>query len=277
MKLGDCDIFILSKNKRPVNREGIYCTIDEAMYVKPEHFDKAMAAGFTISLKLGRIPNTPYSLFCLDCDHSDFTKPLYTWLGTMCKSRQLIELSLSKQGAHMFIIKETQEDYETKFIDFMDNEQLELWTRVRHIVSPEPHKFIAVELKEHNVDMFDTLMELVAEQERIKAEKIQKELDKFELAKTKKRYKRPTVDTPIHIYQKSDKRLYTILNAEPEDVDQSTNDLALVRKICYYYGTHDPEIVRQVFENTAWFKKKDDYHIRKFYRPNYLEGLIRRA
>ena len=31
---------------------------------------------------------------------------------------------------------------------------------------------------------------------------------------------------------------------------------------------------QNVFEKTDWFRKKDDYHIKKFYRPGYLDRLI---
>ena len=65
-----------------------------------------------------------------------------------------------------------------------------------------------------------------------------------------------------------------ILEADPFDVDNSANDLALVRKICYYFDTSDKDVVKDVFERTEWFAKKDDRHLQKFYRPGYLDRLI---
>ena len=153
-------------------------------------------------------------------------------------------------------------------------QQLEVWTRVRHIVSPALETIVDQELCEHNVAIFDKLIELSDEQERLKAEQYERERAKIEKTKSKKNYKLVKPETDIAVFAKSDKRLREILESDPFDVDNSATDLALVRKICYYYDTKDIDIVKDVFERTDWYAKKDDMHIKKFYRPGYLDRLI---
>lgn len=266
-------LFILSKDKRPVDARGRYSTIDNAVNVPYYKFKEAKQHGYTISIKLGPIEGTEYSLFCIDCDHCDWKHPIYKWMQSLIDTPKLLELSQSKQGAHLFILKKTTDLYETRFMDFT-GQQLEVWTRVRHIVSPNIETIVDVELKECNVAIFDKLMELSDEQQRLKEEQYIKDKAKIEKQYQKKNYKFVAPETDIAVFAKSDKRLYTLLNNDPDDVDNSANDLGLVRKIVYYYDTKDIDIVRSVFERTDWFAKKDEYHIKKFYRPGYLDRLI---
>lgn len=267
------DLFILSKDKRPVDFSGKYSTIDGAAHIPYQKFKKARENGYTISIKLGPIGDTGYSIFCIDCDHCDFNHPVYNWIKATADTPQLIELSSSGAGAHIFVIKKTSDVYQTRFMDFT-GQQLEVWTRVRHIVSPQLESIIDVELKECNVAIFDKLIELSDEQERLKAEQYERDREKIHKEHSRKNYTFVAPETDIAVFSKSDKRLFEILNAEPEDVDNSANDLALVRKIVYYYDTKDIDIIKSVFERTDWFAKKDDYHIKKFYRPGYLDRLI---
>ena len=274
MKLKQCtDLFILSKDKRPVDCQGRYSTIDNAARIPYQKFKKAKENGYTISIKLGPIGDTGYSIYCIDCDHCDFSHPVYKWIKSIVDTPQLCELSSSGTGAHLFIIKKTDEEYGTRFMDFT-GQQLEVWTRVRHIVSPDISKIVDVELKECNVAIFDKLIELSDEQERLKAEQYERDRERIRKQHSKKGYTFVAPETDISVFAKSDRRLREILEAEPEDVDSSANDLSLVRKIVYYYDSKDIEIVRNVFEHTDWFAKKDDYHIKKFYRPGYLDRLI---
>lgn len=267
------DLFILSKDKRPVDFNGRYSTIDNAAHIPYQKFKKARENGYTISIKLGPIGDTGYSIYCIDCDHCNFSHPVYKWIKQTSDTPQLIELSSSGQGAHIFVIKKTDEQFETRFMDFT-GQQLEVWTRVRHIVSPQLETIVDVELKECNVAIFDKLIELSDEQERLKQEQYERDREKIRRAHEKRGYTFVAPETDISVFSKTDKRLFEILNVEPEDVDNSANDLALVRKIVYYYNTKDIDIVRNVFERTDWFAKKDDYHIKKFYRPGYLDRLI---
>lgn len=274
MKLKHCkELFILSKDKRPVNSKGQYSTIDNAVNVPYQQFKAARENGYTISIKLGPIGDTGFSIYCIDADHCDFTHPIYKWIKATADTSQLIELSASGQGAHIFIIKQTEQQFETRFMDFT-GQQLEVWTRVRHIVSPQLERIVDVELKECNVAIFDKLIELSNEQERFKQEQYERERIKLDKQKSKKHYTYAAPETNIDVFAKSDRRLREILEADPDDVDNSANDLALVRKICYYYNTKDIDIVKDIFERTDWFNKKDDYHIKKFYRPGYLDRLI---
>lgn len=274
MKLKQCsDLFILSKDKRPVDSNGRYSTIDGAAHIPYTKFKAARENGYTISIKLGPIGTTEYSIYCIDCDHCDFNHPVYKWIKQTADTPQLIELSSSGAGAHIFIIKKTTEDFETRFMDFT-GQQLEVWCRVRHIVSPMLETIVDQELCEHNVALFDKLIELSDEQERLKTEQYERERVKFEKAKSKKNYKVVKPETDVSVFAKSDKRLREILESDPFDVDNSATDLALVRKICYYYDTKDIDIVKDVFERTEWYAKKDDMHLKKFYRPGYLDRLI---
>lgn len=266
-------LYILSKDKRPVDSNGRYSTIDNAASVPYQKFKKARENGYTISLKLGVIDGTDFSLYCIDCDHCDFTHPVYKWMTSLIDNPKLVERSSSGEGCHIFIIKKTTEEYSTKFMDFT-GQQLEVWTRVRHIVSPMVDRIADVELKEYNVALFDKLMELSEEQERLKLEQYERDQLKYQKQHQKKNYKYVRPETDISVFAKSDERLNTLLTNEPEDVDNSANDLGLVRKICYYYDTKDKDIVQDVFERTEWFAKKDEYHIKKFYRPGYLDRLI---
>lgn len=274
VKLKQCtDLFILSKDKRPVDANGRYSTIDGAAHIPYYKFKAARENGYTISIKLGPIGTTGYSIYCIDCDHCDFSHPVYKWIKQTADTPSLIELSSSGAGAHIFIIKKTTEDFETRFMDFT-GQQLEVWCRVRHIVSPMLETIVDTELKECNVAIFDKLIELSDEQERLKQEAYERERLKQEKNKQKKNYKFVRPETDISNFAKSDKRLKEILEADPFDVDNSANDLALVRKICYYFDTSDKDIVKDVFERTEWFAKKDDRHLQKFYRPGYLDRLI---
>lgn len=274
MKLKELtSLFILSKDKRPVDCTGKYSTIDNAVNVPYQKFKQAMDNGYTISIKLGPIDGTDYSLYCIDCDHCDWSHPVYEWIKSLVDEPKLLELSTSKEGAHLFVIKKTTDLIETRFMDFT-GQQLEVWTRVRHIVSPDISRIVDVELKECNVQLFDKLMELSDEQERLKQEQYERDRVKYEKEHQKKNYKYVSPETNISVFAKSDQRLYTLLNNDPDDVDNSANDLGLVRKIVYYYDTKDINIVRDVFERTEWFAKKDEYHIKKFYRPGYLDRLI---
>lgn len=274
MKIKQCtDLFILSKDKRPVDNTGKYSTIDGAAKIPYQKFKAARDNGYTISIKLGPIGTTGYSIYCIDCDHCDFSHPVYKWIKQTTDTPSLIELSTSGQGAHIFVIKKTTEDFETRFMDFT-GQQLEVWTRVRHIVSPALETIVDTELKECNVAIFDKLIELSDEQERLKAEQYERERAKLSKTKSKKNYKFVKPETDIAVFAKSDKRLREILESDPFDVDNSATDLALVRKICYYYDTKDIDIVKDVFERTDWYAKKDDMHVKKFYRPGYLDRLI---
>lgn len=274
MKIKQCtDLFILSKDKRPVDNTGKYSTIDGAAKIPYQKFKAARNNGYTISIKLGPIGTTGYSIYCIDCDHCDFSHPVYKWIKQTADTPSLIELSTSGQGAHIFVIKKTTEDFETRFMDFT-GQQLEVWTRVRHIVSPSLETIVDTELKECNVAIFDKLIELSDEQERLKAEQYERERAKLSKTKSKKNYKFVKPETDIAVFAKSDKRLREILESDPFDVDNSATDLALVRKICYYYDTKDIDIVKDVFERTDWYAKKDDMHVKKFYRPGYLDRLI---
>lgn len=274
MKIKQCtDLFILSKDKRPVDNTGKYSTIDGAAKIPYQKFKAARDNGYTISIKLGPIGTTGYSIYCIDCDHCDFSHPVYKWIKQTADTPSLIELSTSGQGAHIFVIKKTTEDFETRFMDFT-GQQLEVWTRVRHIVSPSLETIVDTELKECNVAIFDKLIELSDEQERLKAEQYERERAKLSKTKSKKNYKFVKPETDIAVFAKSDKRLREILESDPFDVDNSATDLALVRKICYYYDTKDIDIVKDVFERTDWYAKKDDMHVKKFYRPGYLDRLI---
>lgn len=274
MKLKEVtSLYLLSKDKRPVDYTGKYSTIDNAARIPYQKFKVARDNGYTISLKLGPIADTDYSLYCIDCDHCDFSHPVYKWMQSMIDQPKLVELSQSGQGCHIYITKRTTLETQTRFMDFT-GQQLEVWTRVRHIVSPMVDRIADLELKEYNVALFDRLMELSDEQERLKLEQYERDQAKIQKAHAKKNYKFVRPETDISVFAKTDKRLYTLLNNEPEDVDNSANDLGLVRKICYYYDTKDIDIVRDVFERTDWFAKKDEYHIKKFYRPGYLDRLI---
>ena len=274
MKIKQCtDLYILSKDKRPVDNTGKYSTIDGAAKIPYQKFKAARDNGYTISIKLGPIGTTGYSIYCIDCDHCDFSHPVYKWIKQTADTPSLIELSTSGQGAHIFVIKKTTEDFETRFMDFT-GQQLEVWTRVRHIVSPSLETIVDTELKECNVAIFDKLIELSDEQERLKAEQYERERAKLSKTKSKKNYKFVKPETDIAVFAKSDKRLREILESDPFDVDNSATDLALVRKICYYYDTKDIDIVKDVFERTDWYAKKDDMHVKKFYRPGYLDRLI---
>lgn len=274
MKIKQCtDLFILSKDKRPVDNTGKYSTIDGAAKIPYQKFKAARDNGYTISIKLGPIGTTGYSIYCIDCDHCDFSHPVYKWIKQTADTPSLIELSTSGQGAHIFVIKKTTEDFETRFMDFT-GQQLEVWTRVRHIVSPALETIVDTELKECNVAIFDKLIELSDEQERLKAEQYERERAKLSKTKSKKSYNFVKPETDIAVFAKSDKRLREILESDPFDVDNSATDLALVRKICYYYDTKDIDIVKDVFERTDWYAKKDDMHVKKFYRPGYLDRLI---
>lgn len=274
MKIKQCtDLFILSKDKRPVDNTGKYSTIDGAAKIPYQKFKAARDNGYTISIKLGPIGTTGYSIYCIDCDHCDFSHPVYKWIKQTADTPSLIELSTSGQGAHIFVIKKTTEDFETRFMDFT-GQQLEVWTRVRHIVSPALETIVDTELKECNVAIYDKLIELSDEQERLKAEQYERERAKLSKTKSKKNYKFVKPETDIAVFAKSDKRLREILESDPFDVDNSATDLALVRKICYYYDTKDIDIVKDVFERTDWYAKKDDMHVKKFYRPGYLDRLI---
>ena len=274
MKLKEVtSLYLLSKDKRPVDYTGKYSTIDNAACIPYQKFKVARDNGYTISLKLVPIADTDYSLYCIDCDHCDFSHPVYKWMQSMIDQPKLVELSQSGQGCHIYIIKRTTLETQTRFMDFT-GQQLEVWTRVRHIVSPMVDRIADLELKEYNVALFDRLMELSDEQERLKLEQYERDQAKIQKAHAKKNYKFVRPETDISVFAKTDKRLYTLLNNEPEDVDNSANDLGLVRKICYYYDTKDIDIVRDVFERTDWFAKKDEYHIKKFYRPGYLDRLI---
>ena len=190
------DLFILSKDKRPVNSKGQYSTIDNAVNVPYQQFKAAREHGYTISLKLGPIGDTGYSIYCIDCDHCDFSHPVYKWMKSIIDTPQLVELSQSKQGAHIFIIKRTDEEFETRFMDFT-GQQLEVWTRVRHIVSPNLETIVDVELCEHNVALFDKLIELSDEQERLKAEQYERDRQKYEKRKQKKNYTFVAPETDI--------------------------------------------------------------------------------
>lgn len=277
MKLKHCQqLFLLSKDKRPVDYTGKYSTIDNAAFIPYQKFKKAKENGYTISIKLGPIGDTGYSIYCIDCDHCDWSHPVYKWIKSIVDTPQLLELSSSGEGAHLFIIKKTDEPIETRFMDFT-GQQLEVWTRVRHIVSPNIDKIVDVELKECNVALFDKLIELSDEQLRLKQEQYLKDAAKYEKQHSKKNYKYASPETDISVFAKSDRRLRELLTNDPEDVDNSANDLGLVRKIVYYYNTKDKDIIQDVFERTEWFKKKDEYHIKKFYRPGYLDGLIAKS
>ena len=78
MKLKHCQqLFLLSKDKRPIDYTGKYSTIDNAAFIPYQKFKKAKENGYTISIKLGPIGDTGYSIYCIDCDHCDCFDRIY--------------------------------------------------------------------------------------------------------------------------------------------------------------------------------------------------------
>lgn len=285
MKLGFFKIFALSKNKRLYNIDepqrtiGIY---DVHKYTYKEASKLANATCGKVSVLLGEvIPNV--NLICLDLDDC------YLPDGTMePQTKEFLkefdedewEKSSSGEGIHIYILTKLKLD--TFIIKEMEGcKSFECYTNKRHIVCTT-YDFINSSLMVGRHD--DYLKKLYAEAESRRnrpslKEDVIKVFDGKEI-KTEQDFnsvffqRQPVTDMyTLRGLGYKDPMIIECIDAVPSAVDQSAHDAKLIRKLMYYCLSF--EDAWEMAKKTNYYKAKDDFHKRKFDKPEYKERTRR--
>ena len=281
-------IFALSNvNKRLFNKEepgwnrGIYDV--ETMNYRNAKLAKESIDGSYISVLLGEVRPGIY-LNCLDLDgykneDGTLTKAAKDLMEYFDESE--LEDSLSGKGGHIYIL--TTKKYETfkikKYFKEDNHSDLEFYTDKRHIVTTT----IDFENLNLKVDKYNDLIDaFIAEIEEQKAKegntflkdvqnvfdgKVVTDVEQFQNSVLAGR----TPVTDMYTLRGcgfKDSKLIELIDTEPDTVNQSDHDAALLRKLMYY--TLSFESAHEMAMKTNYYKHKDERHKKKFNDPSYI-------
>lgn len=278
-------IFALSKNKRLFNEDdprrmvGIY-DVNKYNYKEAKRIS-ALNKDSKVSILLGDIC-LGTKLICLDlddCFNEDGTMEAQTkdFMGVFEDSEW--EVSSSGTGIHIYIL--TKKNFDTFIVkDMQGCKSFECYTNKRHIVTTS-FDFEHTDLKIGKHDFF--LEELFSEAKRIR-EKKDKDSQAL-LVKTVFGGKEIKSERDINaaIFGRTpvedmytlrgcgykDSNLVSIIDENPDAVDQSAHDAKLIRKLMYYCLSFDA--AWEMAKKTNYYKAKDERHKKKFDNPTYKE------
>ncbi len=274
-------IFSLSKNKRLINYDkpnepvGIY-NVEKMSY--NEAVSKQEAIGdCNVSILLGEIV-MGIKLICLDLDDcfldSGELEPLTEKFLKEFNSDEY-EVSTSGTGLHIYIL--TKMDLETFIVKELEGcKSFECYTNKRHIVTTY-FDFAQTNLVVGAHDEFiKTLYDKVNKQRQSSLkDDVKLVFQGKEITSNKDIYSAKLGRTPVtDMYTLrgigyKDPTLISIIDENPDCVDQSVHDAKLVRKLMYY--TLDFDDAWEMAKKTNYYKAKDKKHKIKFDTPVYKE------
>ena len=278
-------IFALSKNKRLINYDkpnepvGIY-DVEKMNYIDAIEKVELIEDG-CVSVLLGEIVMGT-RLICLDLDdcflESGELEPLTREFLKEFDSSEY-EVSSSGTGIHIYIL--TKMDLETFIVKEMEGcKSFECYTNKRHIVTTH-FEFEHTNLITGAHDEFlEKLYSKVKEQKtRTLKDDVKLAFDGKEITSNKDIYSAKLGRTPVtDMYTLrgigyKDPTLISIIDENPDAVDQSAHDAKLVRKLMYY--TLDFDDAWEMAKKTNYYKAKDKKHKIKFDTPVYKERTRR--
>lgn len=277
-------LFALSKNKRLFNEEdprrmvGIY---DVNKYKYIDAIQKAKENDAKVSILLGEVC-LGTKLICLDLDDcfddegnmdpetKDFLEPFddNEW-----------EISSSGTGIHIYVL--TKKDFETFIVKEMQGcKSFECYTNKRHIVTTT-FDFENTDLEVGKHDFY--IEELYKEAQKIREASYKN--SQVQMVKTVfggKEIKTKEEERGIFLGRTpvtdmftlrgcgyKDENLISIIDENPDAVDQSAHDAKLIRKLMYYCLSFDA--AWEMAMKTNYYKAKDERHKKKFNNPTYKE------
>lgn len=286
MYLNNFKIFALSKNKRLINRKepfrtvGIY-DVETDTYNQMERNSKRVK-GSDISVLLGEIKPGLY-LNCWDLDSAvDENGEIKPEAKDLLRYFDDNEWEFSTSGTGLHIYSLTTKKYNTfhfkKLFGDALHSDLEFFADKRHIVTTTFNfKGTSLVVDKHN-DLIDGLIAELEEQERSQnegsytntiLEAFEGELDPYE-AKARGAIlgREPITDMyKLRGCCLKDEKLKELIDMNPECVDQSSHDCALIAKLLYY--TLSYEGAWELAKKTNYYQMKDKKHKLKFDKPEY--------
>ncbi len=280
-------IFTVSKNKRlfkptePHRTIGIYdATLMDFEQANDYHLS---CSDIKVSILLGDI-SRGVKLICLDLDdcinkNGELEKDTVEFLKEFNDDEW--EFSTSGEGIHIYIL--TKEDFPTFIVKDLEGcKSFECYTNKRHIVTTT-FDFVNTDLVIGKHDKF--LKDLYDRVEEIKARKNTladdaKEIFKGTIIKNEQDlnsalYKRTPI-TDMYTLRGcgfKDTALISLIDENPESVDQSAHDAKLITKLMYYCLSFDA--AWEMAKKTNYYKHKDERHQKKFNSEIYKERTRR--
>lgn len=276
-------IFTISKDKRVLNNElkatGIY-DCQKMNYIDAIHY--AEPRNLKVSVLLGKVVGD-IKLICLDLDdcfdeNMNMEKDTKEFLKEF--SIDEYEVSSSGEGIHVYIL--TKLELETFIVKELEGcKSFECYTNKRHIVSTT-FDFEHTDLRVGAHDAFlKGLYDKVNSQKKSTLREDVKMVFQGEEYKNKadlrgKLYGRTPITDMYSLrgcgYK--DTELISIIDENPESVDQSAHDAKLIRKLMYY-TLEDFDQAWEFAKKTNYYKAKDAKHKKKFDDPTYKERTRR--
>lgn len=278
-------IFALSKNKRLYNIGNINKPVGIYDVQKMEYdvLKKITenSEEFKISILLGEI-EPGITLICLDLDDcftSDGRLEPLTAKFLEEFNEDEYEVSCSGEGIHVYILTRLK-DLETFIVKGQEGcKSFECYTNCRHIVTTYcDFKNINFEVGKH-----DKFLQDLYDNKRNKKEDLIKHIcavfDGKEITSMSQIrgavYEREPIKDMYTLrgcgYK--DNKLIEIIDTNPESVDQSAHDVALLRKLTYYCLDFDD--AWEMAKKTNYYKQKDKRHKDKFNKEKYKDGVRR--
>ena len=277
-------IFTVSKGKRLIDPEsrklvGIYdakkfnyhlaCTIAENN-------------DYAVSVLLGEIGQTGIRLIVLDLDdcydqEGNLEKDTEEFLKEF--SEEEYETSSSGTGIHIYIL--TKLDLETFIVKNMEGcKSFECYTNTRHIVTTlfdfENTNLLIGKHDKFLKDLYDKANEARGLNEPSRFEKDVVNIFKGERINSEEELRGKmlgrTPVTDMFTLRKigfKDPMIISVIDENPDAVDQSTHDAKLIRKLMYYTLSFDS--AWEMAKKTNYYKAKDEKHKKKFDDVKYKE------
>ena len=277
-------IFTVSKGKRLIDPEsrklvGIYdakkfnyhlaCTIAENN-------------DYAVSVLLGEIGQTGLRLIVLDLDdcydqEGNLEKDTEEFLKEF--SEEEYETSSSGTGIHIYIL--TKLDLETFIVKNMEGcKSFECYTNTRHIVTTlfdfENTNLLIGKHDKFLKDLYDKANEARGLNEPSRFEKDVVNIFKGERINSEEELRGKmlgrTPVTDMFTLRKigfKDPMIISVIDENPDAVDQSTHDAKLIRKLMYYTLSFDS--AWEMAKKTNYYKAKDERHKKKFDDVKYKE------
>lgn len=277
-------IFTISKGKRLIDPEsrklvGIY---DAKKF--NYHLACAIAENndYAVSVLLGEIGQTGIRLIVLDLDDcydqdGNLEKDTEEFLKEF--SEEEYETSSSGTGIHIYIL--TKLDLETFIVKNMEGcKSFECYTNTRHIVTTlfdfENTNLLIGKHDEFLKNLYDKANEARGLNEPSRFEKDVINIFKGERINSEEELRGKmlgrTPVTDMFTLRKigfKDPMIISVIDENPDAVDQSAHDAKLIRKLMYYTLSFDS--AWEMAKKTNYYKAKDERHKKKFDDLKYKE------
>jgi hypothetical protein len=291
-------IFAISKNKRLLNIKQQYRTVgiydvDKYNYTDVLNIvEKYPSDDYRISVMLGKVCGNT-RLICLDLDDcfdeetGEMEPSTKEFLEEFNESEY--EISSSGTGVHVYVL--TNMDIETFIVKNLEGcKSFECYTGDRHIVTTFfDFQETNLRIGKHD-DFIKNLYNRVKELREAKLKEstlvtnaknvFDGTVIKTEQDFNSKIYKRTPV-TDMYTLRGlgfKDPMIISVIDENPDAVDQSAHDAKLIRKLMYYTLSFDS--AWEMAKKTNYYKAKDDRHKRKFNDEKYIQrtkNLIERG